>query len=189
MGRDKGMIRLGGRPLVTHVATTMAEIVEEIVVAVAAGKSAEYANVLGGNLVFAEDKEADLGPLEGLITALSAAKGDYVLASPCDTPFLKASVCQYTVSSAKGRGGAVPVVRGFQEPLHAVYKRTTALKAFKTTLSAGKRKPTDAYEGLDLVHIPEGVLKELDPRLESFWNLNTPEDLARAEARLKQELR
>jgi len=189
MGRDKGMIRLGGRPLVTHVATTMAEIVDETVVAVAAGKSTEYADVLGGDLVIAEDKEADLGPLEGLITALSAARGDYVLFSPCDTPFLKASVCQLTASSAKGRGGAVPVVRGYQEPLHAVYKRTSALEAFEMALNTGKRRPTDAYGGLDLVRIPEDVLKELDPRLESFWNLNTPEDLAQAEARLKQELR
>jgi molybdopterin-guanine dinucleotide biosynthesis protein A len=102
---------------------------------------------------------------------------------------LKASVCQLTASSAKGRGGAVPVVRGYQEPLHAVYKRTSALDAFETALSMGKRRPTDAYRGLDLVCVPEGVLKELDPRLDSFWNLNTPEDLAQAEMRLTQELR
>ena len=189
MGRDKGMIRLGGRALVNHVATIFSEIVDEIVVAVGVGKSAEYAEILGDDLVISEDKEADLGPLEGLITALSAARGDYVLISPCDTPFLKASVCQLTASSAKGRGGAVPVVRGYQEPLHAVYKRTSALKAFETALSTGKRRPTDAYGGLDLVRVPEGVLKELDPRLDSFWNLNTPEDLAQAETRLKQEPR
>ncbi|MBU0684590.1 MAG: molybdenum cofactor guanylyltransferase [Candidatus Thermoplasmatota archaeon] len=189
MGQDKGMIRLGGRPLVNHVATAMAEIVDEIVVAVAAGKSAEYTDVLGGDLVIAEDKEPDLGPLEGLITALSAANGDYVLFSPCDTPFLKTGVCKIIASYAKERDGAVPIVRGYQEPLHAVYRRTNALEAFEIAVSTGKRRPADAYEGLVMMPVPEDMLRELDPRLESFWNLNTPEDLAQAEAKLKQELR
>jgi len=189
MGQDKGMVMLGGRPLVNYVATTLAEVVDEIVVAVAKDRSAEYAELLGDDFVISEDKETNLGPLEGLITALSAAKGDYVLVSPCDTPFLRTSVCRVTASYDKGRDGAVPIVRGYQEPLHAAYRRTKALKAFEKALSTGKRRPTDAYGELDLVPVPEAVLKKLDPRLDSFWNLNTPEDLAQAEARLKQELR
>jgi molybdopterin-guanine dinucleotide biosynthesis protein A len=37
---------------------------------------------------------------------------------------------------------------------------------------------------LDLVTIDEDVVRGLDPKLESFWNLNTPEDIALAELKM-----
>jgi len=188
MGQEKGLVRLGGEPLIRHVARALANVADEIVVAVAKGRAEEYVRVLDGDFVLAEDREADVGPLEGLITALSSARGDYVLVSPCDTPFLRTAVCEATASRAEGKDGAVPIIRGYQEPLHAVYRRTTALKAFEEALSRGKRRPADGYGALELARVPEEVLRALDPQLESFWNLNTPEDLLQAEERLRRGL-
>ena len=188
MGRDKGLIKLGGRPLADHVAKTLTEVADEVLISVAKGKSVEYQRVLEDEFVVLEDDAEGLGPLEGLITSLSAAKGDYVLFSPCDTPFLRTEVCRTTALHAIGRDGAVPVVRGYQEPLHAVYRRGVALEAFKKTLKKGNRRPTDAYGMLDLVSVPETVLRKADPHLVSFWNLNSPEDLKLAEERMKKDM-
>ncbi len=184
MGREKGLVVLGGRPLVAHVAAVLDEVADEVVVAVARGMGEAYRTALGPGMLIAEDELEGAGPIQGLITALGAARGEYVLVSPCDTPFLRADVCRAMAAKAKGRDGAVPVVAGKFEPLHGVYRRGRALEAFIATAAEGKRKPIQAYDRLDIDRVDAPALRALDPELESFWNLNTPEDLASAERRL-----
>ncbi len=47
----------------------------------------------------------------------------------------------------------------------------------------GKLKPLDLYGLLPTKIVVEGKLREVDPELESFFNLNAPEDLRRGQAR------
>jgi len=186
MGEEKGLALLGGEPLICHVARALGGVVDEIVIAVAKGMSARYREVLGSEFVIAEDKRAEIGPLEGLITALSAARGDHVLVSPCDTPFLRVDLCRSIVSLAKKRDGAVPRIGGNFEPLHGVYRRIKCLAAFEKALEEGKRKPIDAYRMLDLEFVDEDIVRVVDPRLDSFWNLNSQRELEFAEKRLRE---
>ena len=187
MGEEKGLALLGGEPLISHVAQALGGVVDEIVIAVAKGMSARYREALGSGLMIVEDKRAEIGPLEGLITALSAARGDYVLVSPCDTPFLRVDLCRSIVSLAKKRDGAVPRIGGNFEPLHGVYRRIKCLAAFEEALEEGKRKPIDAYGMLDLEFVDEDIVRVVDPRLESFWNLNSQRELELAEKRLRED--
>lgn len=186
MGEEKGLALLGGRPLISYVAQTLERVADEIVIAVAMGMSRKYREVLRDEYVIAEDRRADICPLEGLITALSAARGDIVLVSPCDTPFLRTETCESIVSLAKKRDGAVPRIGGNFEPLHGVYKRIKCLAAFEEALEEGMRRPIDAYAMLDLEYVDEEIVRLTDPRLESFWNLNGQEELRLAEKRISQ---
>jgi molybdopterin-guanine dinucleotide biosynthesis protein A len=185
MGREKGLVLLAGAPLAVRVARVLAKTAEEVSIAVAPGMSKEYERAVRGEFSVVEDERPALGPIEGLITALSHSKGEYVLVSPCDTPFLVTDVCIAIAENAKGRDGAVPRIMGKFEPLHGAYRRDVALEAFRDAAETGKRKPIDAYPMLDLAFLSEEVLSIIDPLLESFWNLNTPEDLKRAEKRLR----
>lgn len=185
MGEEKGLALLGGKPLISHVAMTLEALTDEIVVAVARGKSDEYRHALGNGYTIAEDERTDVGPLEGLITALSASRGEYVLVSPCDTPFLREEVCRSMISLARKRDGAVPRFGDNFEPLHGIYRRIKCLAAFEEALEEGKRRPADAYASLDIEFVDEEIIRVTDPNLESFWNLNTPEDLMEAELRLR----
>ena len=186
MGEEKGLAVLGGKPLISHVARTLESVADEIVIAVAKGMSGRYREVLSEEYKIVEDERAGVGPLEGLVTALSAAKEDSVLVSPCDTPFLKVDLCRSMVSLAKKRDGAVPRIGGNFEPLHGVYRRIKCLAAFEEALEEGRQRPVDAYEMLDLEYIDEDVVRVVDPRLESFWNLNSREELEMAEERLRR---
>jgi len=188
MGEEKGLALLGGKPLISYVARTLESVADEIVIAVAKGMSGRYREALGDEYMIAEDKRAGVGPLEGLVTALSAAHEDSVLISPCDTPFLKVDLCKSIVSLARKRDGAVPRIRGDFEPLHGVYARIKCLAAFEEAMEEGGRRPVDAYKMLDLEYIDEDIVRVMDPRLESFWNLNSPEDLELAEKRLRRTL-
>lgn len=184
MGREKGLIRLAGRPLISYVAAVLDGVTDEIVVSVAKGMSDSYKAVLGRDIKMAEDRRPGLGPLEGLVSALAAAQGQYVLVSPCDTPLLRPAMCTLIADRARGYDGAVPRTGGKFEPLHASYARDKALGAFRRTISRGRRKPIEAYGELRLVYIEEDELRAVDPELLSFWNLNSPADLKLAERRL-----
>ena len=178
------MVLLRNRPMICYVAETVSMVADEVVVAVAQNMSRPYSNVLGEGFVVYEDRRRDGGPLEGLITALAAAKGEYVVVCPCDTPFLRVELMESIAHFAKGRDGAIPIVHGYIEPLHCAFKRSHCLSVFEEAVEEGIRKLADAYAMLDLVAIDEDIVRGLDPKLESFWNLNTPEDLALAEQKM-----
>ena len=175
-GSDKGLVKLDGEPMVLHVARVLSDVADEVLVAVAPGKSDVYSEALGRGIRVIEDSRSGLGPLQGLITALDASGGEEVLVSPCDTPLLRRSVCSVLLERGKGKDGAVPRIRGFFEPLHACYARDACLEAFVEALGRGKRKPKDAYHLLDLSIVEESELRAVDGDLESFVNVNSPED-------------
>ena len=181
MGEEKGLVLLRKKPLVGYVAQTISSVADEVVVAVAPDMSSSYSRILGSGFRVCEDRRTDGGPLEGLITALAAAKGEYVAVCPCDTPFLRPEVIESIIHFAAGKDGAIPIIHGYIEPLHCAFRRTRCLSVFEEAVEEGIRKLADAYAMLDLVMIDEDLIRVLDPNLESFWNINTPEDLVRAE--------
>lgn len=186
MGQEKGLTKLNGRPFVAHVAEVMHEAADEVIVAVARGMKEDYMAVLGRGVLVVEDQGLAASPLQGLVTALGAASGEYVLVSPCDTPLLRAEVCRAVAGRAVGMDGAVPRVRGFIEPLHAAFRRRTAFPVFHDSLREGRFKVGDTCRKLELEIVEESALRALDPDLDSFWNLNTPKDVELAEKNLKR---
>ena len=186
MGHEKGLILLGGEPFILHVRRAMEGLIDEVIVSVAKGMAKTYAEALGKPFIILEDETPGLGPLGGIIPVLSCAKNPYVLFSPCDTPFLSPKVCKLIVSSVHGADGVVPKTgKTHYEPLHGMYKKQPVLAAFAEVLSKGDGSPQSAFDKLDLSFIPEEKLKEVDPELESFWNINTPKDLELAESKLR----
>ncbi len=187
MGKDKGLAKLAGKPLVMHVCDILLEAVDEIVVAVAPGAAKRYSEVLGGRARILEDPKPGLGPLQGMVTAMSGATGDSVLFVPCDTPFIRPAVCTLIIASARSGDGAVPRVGPYYEPLHGCFKMGSAGK-FRETLASGSRKPQDAFRKLKVVPVPEARMRELDPDLLSFWSINSKKDLAEAEEMIVEGL-
>lgn len=186
MGHEKGLILLGGEPFIIHVRRAMEGLIDEVIVSVAKGMAKTYAEALGEPFIIVEDETPGLGPLGGIIPVLSSARGQYVLFSPCDTPFLSPKVCELIVSSVHGADGIVPKTgKTHYEPLHGMYKRQSGLAAFTEVVSNGDGSPQNAFDKLDLSFIPEEKLREVDPELESFWNINTQKDLEIAEGKFR----
>ena len=138
------MVRLASEPMAGIVVKTLRSVADEVVVSVAQGMGEEYRSLLGEDVVVVEDNTNGVGPLEGLTTALTVARGDYVVVSPCDTPLIRADVCAMLLDRGRGKDGAVPRIRGYLEPLHASYRRGPCLRAFEETKARGHRRPKDA---------------------------------------------
>jgi molybdenum cofactor guanylyltransferase len=185
LGQEKGLLDLNGDPMLSYVVQSMLDLVDEILISVGRGRADEYDEYREIGFEIVEDRETGAGPLEGLVCSLKAARGEYVLVGPCDTPFLRKEVCELILSRANGKEGAVPVVRGMYEPLHGAYERSKALKSFESALTSGERKVGGAFNTLDLARVEESDLRAADPELESFWNLNSPQDIALAVKKMK----
>lgn len=189
MGQEKGLMPFCGKRLIEFVLEAIVQVSDDVIISVAPGKSVVYEKALGHGFRLVEDKAKGLGPIEGLISAFEVVRSESVLVSPCDTPFLNTSVCDLLISRSSGKDGAVPRIRGFLEPLHAVYAKKTGLDAFAKTLGVGRRRIVEAFDELDLVEIDEESLKKVDPSLDSFWNLNTREDILFAEQKMWSKMK
>ena len=76
---------------------------------------------------------------------------------------------------------------GYIEPLHAAYHVKSAEEAAEEALKEGKLNMRSMIEKLGMVrYISTLVIKQLDPELLTFFNVNTPLDLKKAERILKE---
>lgn len=181
MGRDKALVPLGGRPMIEHVITRVTGLGDEILVTTNNPDAYEY---LGVSL--ASDEEPGAGALPGLRTALGAAQGDDVLLVACDMPFVNRLLLEYQLSLRSQADVIVPRWEGNYQTMHAVYARRKVLQAVEQALAEGERRMISFYPEVKVHTVTPEEIREHDPKGRSFFNVNTPEDLAEAERLLAQ---
>lgn len=133
------------------------------------------------------------GPLVALASSLEVVTSPWALVLAADLPFARADLFDFLWSlrerpATEAPGvpsharplGVVPWRSLGPEPLLALYHREAAPILLAATHS-GERAAHRAIAALPLVRVTDGELREVDPELESFQNLNTPEEWARAE--------
>jgi len=179
LGRTKATVLLAGLPLIAHV--TAAAEVGGLRVVVVAKPGSELPHLDAAVL---REPAKPRHPLVGLIAALRDTD-EPIVALGCDTPFLPPPLLQHL--AALDADAAVVEAGGRIHPLIARYSPAT-LAGFEDSLKAGGSLSA-AVEALGPSIIGEEDLKEFgDPERITF-NVNTPEDLARAEEMLGDQAR
>ncbi|WP_424358290.1 molybdenum cofactor guanylyltransferase [Methanocella sp. MCL-LM] len=179
-GGEKSLREVGGRPMICRVKGSLDDVVDEIIVSVRDEKQRDLVfPYLKKITPFVYDEVHDIGPLAGVNACLKAAKGEYVVVVACDMPFISPAVIDYLFKAAEGHNAAVPVrENGFIEPLHAVYRREAMIAAVDEAISQGKRRIASPLDYLkDVVYVPVEKLREIDPDLKTFINVNRAEDM------------
>ncbi len=178
MGRDKRLLPWGAdasgqpRTLLQSVIDKLAAVADDVIVV-----ANDRPEVTGGRVV--PDAIPGSGSLGGILSGIEAARHARVFVTAADMPFLDAALVRDLLSRLEGHDAVVPIVGGRPEPLHAVYGPAVATAA-RRQIARGQLKIALAFEGLDVVRVPEAELRQLDPNLRSFRNVNTPEDYAGA---------
>jgi molybdopterin-guanine dinucleotide biosynthesis protein A len=186
-GQDKGLLQLAGKPLVRHVLNAVDSVVDEKIVVVSCREDVgKYLKAIGACASIAFDKTNVHSPLAGALTGFEEACGEYSLLLPCDTPFASRDILTLLLELCPGRNACVPRwPNGYIEPLQAVYRTEPALEALRFALCTGKLDVQAMLDGLQCVrYLSTLVLKQLDPELRTFFNINSPLDLKRAEQML-----
>ena len=175
-GGDKGLLPLGGRPLLAHVADRAQAQVDRLVLN-ANGDPARFA-ALG--LEVAPDTVPDFaGPLAGVLAALEWARdrapdARFVVSFPADSPFLPRDLA----SRLLGLGAPLARARsgGRAHPAAGLWSVALADDLRRALVEDGVRK-IEAWTARHACAEAEWPLEPADP----FFNVNTPADLAEAE--------
>lgn len=189
-GQDKGLVNLAGKPLAMHVLERASEVADEVLVVVSSESQKEaYSSLVSNENKIVVDHENVRSPLVGALTGLANTCTEYSLLLPCDTPFVSGKVIELLFETCVGVDAAVPRwPNDYIEPLQAVYRTNSALDATRQALGHGEMRPLNMICLLRRArYLSTLVIQQLDPHLTTFFNVNTPLDLAKAEKMIKKE--
>ncbi|HVO68574.1 MAG TPA: molybdenum cofactor guanylyltransferase [Aggregatilineaceae bacterium] len=179
MGQDKSSVPLHGRPLIEHTLARLESLRQahpDAPLMIIGNNSSAYA-YLGVPVL--PDVLPDRSSLGGLYSALWHSPAEHTLCVACDMPFLNALLLEHLIGLAEAAQAVVPRIGGRFETLHAVYNKT-CLEPFREALAGRGLKISAALAGVQVRPVDEDELRRFDPDLRSFANVNTPEDLDRA---------
>lgn len=131
------------------------------------------------------DEVPHQGPVGGITYGLKASDGEAAFVTSCDSAFLNPDLITALLHARTGYDVAVPQWEGRLQPLHAVYARTV-LPHLEAQLARGELRPVRLFETVRTRRIDEDVLRRIDPDGWSFFNMNTPDDYARALERWRE---
>ena len=180
LGRDKAVEPFEGQPLIRRVIERIQPLTAEIVVVVADA-------ALGEALPLQDDERVAMdlfpggGSLGGIFSGLSAADSQWGLVVACDMPFLNRQLFEHMLELREDWDAVVPMPGDFPEPTHALYSRD-CLPHIEAKLQANDLKISGFFDDARVRYVNEDEVRRFDPELHSFFNVNSPEDLARAVA-------
>jgi len=179
MGSNKALLRLhpGGPTLIESVVARLreADLPPTLLVT---NTPQDYVS-LGIQMV--PDDVDGAGALGGILTALSHSPYDRNLIVGCDMPFLRPALLKHMASLPNDNHAIVPCWTGPEghlqvETLHAIYS-TRCIEPVRRRIAEGKLKVADFLNDISVRYLEESELRRYDPHLNSFRNINTPEEL------------
>jgi len=183
-GENKAFLRVGGMRILDRLFAVYGELFDEIILVT--NNPGEFLN---WDALIVTDIFPVRSSLTGIHAGLFYARHPFAFFSGCDTPFLKKEVVETVLDSLEpGIDLVIPQTSAGLEPLCAAYSQR-CLKAAEEHILQNKFKIQMALSGKRIKKIPEDVLRQKDPELRSFFNVNSPEDLARAERIVKSEMK
>ena len=181
-GGDKGLLPLGGTTLLSHVIDRLAPQVAGMALN-ANGDPKRFGHL--GLPILPDSIEGFAGPLAGVLAGMdwAAAQGaDTIVTSAADTPFFPADLVPQLLLAAEGMTHPLVLAATPDEKRGRVRHPTFGLwpvalrDDLRASLHNGLRKVviwTDKHDGREALFPADGF----DP----FFNVNTPEDLVKAE--------
>jgi molybdopterin-guanine dinucleotide biosynthesis protein A len=177
-GLPKGLLELGGRRILDRVVDALVAVVGAPPLLVAnAPEAADWRP----DLHVMADRRPGTGSLGGIYTAVMAAPGP-VLCVAWDMPFVSPALLQALVRGAAGYDAFLPESDGRRgvEPLCAVYGPECA-PAIATCLDQGDLRAIAFHDAIRAGRLPLDAVRACGDPAALFFNVNTPEDLERAE--------
>jgi molybdenum cofactor guanylyltransferase len=196
MGTPKSALEWHGSTLLRRTAGIMARATSGPVVVVRA-PGQDLPELPEGVLV-ADDPREGRGPLQGIAAGLAALRGraDVAFVGSTDMPFLHPAFIRRVLGAlaeSDGTDVALPVARGYKQPLAAGYRVSLAETA-ERLVKEDRLRPAFLFEECRVQTLDDAALKQhqvlaaLDPDLDSVLNVNTPADYAAARARPAPEV-
>jgi molybdopterin-guanine dinucleotide biosynthesis protein A len=177
-GGDKGLIDIGGRPILAHVIERLKP--QTGALAINANGDARRFSAYGLPVV-ADSIPGSAGPLAGVLAGLDWAAGkgfSLIVTAATDTPFFPRNLVKrlYAAKSERHAELAVAASRGRHHPVFGLWPAALRDELRGALTLEGIRKVED-WTGRHRLAVAEFAAETYDP----FFNANSPEDVAKAE--------
>jgi molybdopterin-guanine dinucleotide biosynthesis protein A len=188
-GVDKGMVELGGRPLLGHIIDRLRPQVEKIIVS-ANGDPDRFAPF--GLPVVPDAIEGFAGPLAGILAAMkwaraNAAKVEFIATVPVDTPFFPDNlVTRLSAALDDGHDLAVAASGGHIHPVFGLFRVRLAEDLARFLGEPDNRAVFAWIESHRNIVVPFKAPD--DAAIDLFFNINRPDDLLAAERLLQSAI-
>ena len=175
-GRNKAGLQLDGASVLDHQLARLRQVVDRTIII--ANDVDRFATA---GVPVIPDLEPGNGALGAVYTAVRAAQGDCTLVMACDMPFVSEPLLAYLVEAGRTADIAIPrTARGY-EPLCATYSWRAAGELGRLIEEKRFRLSEVAMiPGLAIREIGPDELDPFGPAEVLFFNINTPDDYARA---------
>lgn len=170
---DKGLVSWRGKPLLEHVAASIASQVDDIVLS--CNQHIERYQQFGYPLF--QDKLPDFqGPLAGIQASLPNVRHDYVLICPCDTTQLPPTLVERLLSAMLSNGVDIAYPKTEQRDHYLpVLIKSNLQSSINAYLEGNDRSMRGWYQTLSHIAVP------FSSPTQQFSNFNDPRDLTTPE--------
>ena len=177
MGRDKASLPLGEQTLLQRVLAVVQPLFPDVLLSLRAPRPEI-------DLPQVCDTQVAAGPLAGLAAGLAQARTGWIFAVATDMPFVQPAVITHLATRRDNASAEtqaiVPVVDGHPQPLAAFYAKSCLPVVDELLAGDGKHSLRALLARLDVLYVDAAELRAADPQLRSFFDLDTPADLAAA---------
>jgi molybdenum cofactor guanylyltransferase len=190
--QNKALITVGDENILEHVLHVFRALFTEIILVT--NTPLLYA---AWDVTIVTDIYPVRSPLSGIYSGLLYAITPHIFVAACDAPFLQKELVKTVLDNIDSRADIfLPSSGKGLEPLCAVYSKKclphierVLLKQIENDSNAGdpeqrilkkSLKVTSFFDQVRVKTIDEAQLRAKDPNLVSFFNVNTPDDLAMA---------
>ena len=176
--REKALIDINGKPLIAFVIKNVEKVVENVIISVRDKMQGELLEAVLPGYRFAYDAYKNIGPLAGILSGLGVCEDEYCFVAACDMPFINEKVVKLLFRKSEEYDAAIPRREdGFIEPLHAVYRCKPMIRETKKAIESGETIILAPVFKLHVNYVGIDEIKEIDPELRTFMNINTHEDI------------
>jgi molybdopterin-guanine dinucleotide biosynthesis protein A len=176
MGQDKALAPFMGSTLIEYILQQLEGFGDEQIII--SNKSKDYKRF--GIPVF-QDIFPDTGALGGIYSGIFHASFEHSLILGCDMPFINLKFLKYIIKLALDFDAVIPRLKneGFIEPFRSIYKKT-CLESIEQSIRVGNRKVISFFDKVNIRFVESKEINKFDPKEITFFNVNTPEDLKKA---------
>ena len=177
MGGNKAFLEIRRTRIIDQTAELLNAIFKQVILVT--NEPLEYSYL---DLEITIDLFPKNGPLVGIYTGLFYSSHTYSFITACDMPFLNRKVIEYMISLRGNYDVIIPHLHDGYHPLHALYSKR-CMKFIEESIREEKLKITDFFYKAKVKDVSSQEISALDPGLDSFLNINTPEDLKKIQER------
>jgi molybdopterin-guanine dinucleotide biosynthesis protein A len=170
-GKNKALVELDGIRLIERVIRVMGSVFQRLIILT--NSPHEYAYL---NLPMVEDLIKGLGPIGGLYTGLKSISNEAGFFVACDMPFLSESLIRHMVEIRDDFDVVLPKIDWKIEALHGLYTKS-CLPTIKELIESQEYQVIRFFPKVRVKYLGENEIREFDPQLKSFFNINKPNEL------------